>query len=97
MMAAIERSSDLLVGREQEMRRLRAALRERKSQLIWGPADAGKTSLPGFLLRTATSAFAGRERAAAAEWSPIFSVDSIGRATHWCAEKSMRIALEKTR
>jgi GTPase SAR1 family protein len=34
-----------LVGRKNELRRLRAAVRNRKSFLIWGPADAGKTSL----------------------------------------------------
>lgn len=34
-----------LVGREAEMRRLRTALRNRQSQLIWGVPDTGKTLL----------------------------------------------------
>jgi hypothetical protein len=34
-----------LIGRDTEMRQLRAALRNRQSQLIWGPVDAGKTFL----------------------------------------------------
>jgi hypothetical protein len=34
-----------LIGREVEMRRLQTALRNRQSQLIWGAADSGKTSL----------------------------------------------------
>jgi hypothetical protein len=34
-----------LIGRKNELRRARAAIRNRKSFLIWGPADAGKTSL----------------------------------------------------
>lgn len=33
------------IGREAEMRRLQIALRERRSQLIWGATDSGKTSL----------------------------------------------------
>jgi hypothetical protein len=36
---------DALVGRTAELRRLQAAIRQRVSQLIWGPADAGKTEL----------------------------------------------------
>jgi AAA ATPase domain len=34
-----------VIGRDTEMRQLRAALRDRRSQLIWGPADSGKTFL----------------------------------------------------
>jgi hypothetical protein len=34
-----------LIGREAEMRLLRRAVHDRQSRLIWGPADAGKTSL----------------------------------------------------
>jgi hypothetical protein len=33
------------LGREDESRRLRAAIQRRSSQLIWGPTDAGKTAL----------------------------------------------------
>ncbi len=36
---------ETLVGRKQELRQLRAAIQERESRLVWGPADAGKTSL----------------------------------------------------
>jgi hypothetical protein len=39
--ASVER----LIGREAEMRRLQAALRARRGQLICGPADSGKTLL----------------------------------------------------
>ncbi len=39
--AAVER----LIGRDVEIRTLRAALRNRQSQLIWGAADSGKTFL----------------------------------------------------
>jgi hypothetical protein len=34
-----------LVGREAETRQLRGALRQQRSQLIWGPSDSGKTFL----------------------------------------------------
>jgi hypothetical protein len=37
--------SDILVGRERELHRLRTAIQKRESQLIWGLSDAGKTSL----------------------------------------------------
>jgi hypothetical protein len=45
MMATIGTWSDALVGREQEMRRLRSAILKRESQLVWGEPDAGKTAL----------------------------------------------------
>jgi hypothetical protein len=46
MMATLETSSpEVLIGREQEMRRLREAIQKRESQLIWGEADVGKTFL----------------------------------------------------
>jgi hypothetical protein len=44
-MAAIGPLSDVLVGREQEIHRLRKAIQKRESQLIWGRSDAGKTFL----------------------------------------------------
>ena len=37
--------AERLVGRETETLRLHSALRARLSQLIWGPADSGKTAL----------------------------------------------------
>jgi hypothetical protein len=45
MMAATGVLSDVLVGRERELRRLRTAIQKRESQLIWGQRDAGKTFL----------------------------------------------------
>jgi GTPase SAR1 family protein len=36
---------DVVLGREAELRRLRSAVQKRTSVLIWGPADAGKTTL----------------------------------------------------
>ncbi|HTV60675.1 MAG TPA: ATP-binding protein [Verrucomicrobiae bacterium] len=38
-------SMERLIGREPELRRLRAAFRKRESLLLWGPADAGKSLL----------------------------------------------------
>jgi hypothetical protein len=38
-------SFEKLIGREAETRQLRAAVQERRSQLIWGPSDSGKTFL----------------------------------------------------
>jgi AAA ATPase domain len=49
---------DRLIGREAETRRLQAALHARQSQLIWGPADSGKTSL----VRNALSRLPDAER-----------------------------------
>jgi len=34
-----------LIGRDAEARQLRAAMRESRSQLVWGPSDSGKTFL----------------------------------------------------
>jgi hypothetical protein len=36
---------EALVGRKEELRRVHAAIHKRKSLLIWGPTDAGKTAL----------------------------------------------------
>jgi hypothetical protein len=41
---------EILIGREREMRRLQTALRKRKSLLVWGATDAGKTLLMDFAL-----------------------------------------------
>lgn len=43
-------AAERLIGRENETHRLREALRNRQSQLIWGPADSGKTFLVGNVL-----------------------------------------------
>jgi hypothetical protein len=45
MMATVGTWSDILVGRELEVRRLRRAILSRESQLVWGEPDAGKTAL----------------------------------------------------
>lgn len=44
-MRQADASLERLIGREAEARRLRAALRGRQSQLVWGPLDSGKTFL----------------------------------------------------
>jgi hypothetical protein len=36
---------ETLVGRQQELLKLRAAIQKGESRLVWGPMDAGKTSL----------------------------------------------------
>jgi hypothetical protein len=36
---------ETLVGRKDELRQLRTAVQKRESRLVWGPMDAGKTSL----------------------------------------------------
>jgi hypothetical protein len=36
---------ETLVGRKEEFRELRAAIQKRESRLVWGPMDAGKTTL----------------------------------------------------
>jgi len=54
-----------LVGRDAELRRLKDAIRKRKSQLIWGPADAGKTSL----IKMAIEGLAEPERKACIYWT----------------------------
>jgi len=58
-------SLSTLVGRDAELRRLKEAIRKRKSQLIWGPADAGKTSL----IKMAIEGLAETERKACIYWT----------------------------
>jgi hypothetical protein len=36
---------ETLIGRKEELRELLAAIQQRASRLVWGPTDAGKTSL----------------------------------------------------
>ena len=48
-MATTGALSDVMVGRERELHRLRTAIQKRESKLIWGLSDAGKT----FLIRQA--------------------------------------------
>jgi hypothetical protein len=64
-MAAIGSLSDVLVGREQEIRRLRKAIQKRESQLIWGQSDAGKT----FLIRQAIAGLPETDRCKCIYWT----------------------------
>lgn len=54
-----------LLGRENELRRLRAAIRKRQSKLIWGTADAGKT----FLIKKVLSDLPEPERRKCVYWT----------------------------
>ena len=56
---------ETLIGRKEELRQLRAAIQERKSLLIWGPEDAGKTAL----IRKAISELDGSERRSCIYWT----------------------------
>lgn len=44
-MRQVSATFERLIGRENETRRLREVLRKRRSQLVWGAADSGKTYL----------------------------------------------------
>jgi hypothetical protein len=59
-MAIVAALSDGLVGREQELRRLRAAILHRRSQLIWGPPHAGKSFLIQHALAQLSAAIRGK-------------------------------------
>ena len=54
-----------LAGRKEELRELRTAIQKRKSLLIWGPADAGKTAL----VKKAISELTDAERRNCIYWS----------------------------
>jgi hypothetical protein len=56
---------ELLIGRGTEMQQLQIALGKRKSQLIWGAADAGKTSL----INTAIAELPENERRRCVTWT----------------------------
>jgi hypothetical protein len=58
-------SPDVLLGRERELRRLRTAIQNRESQLIWGQPDAGKT----FLIQQAITGLPETERRKCIYWS----------------------------
>lgn len=57
--------SDVLVGRERELHRLRAAIQKRESQLIWGQPDVGKT----FLIQRAIAALSETDRRKCVYWT----------------------------
>ncbi|MGA9883461.1 MAG: ATP-binding protein [Candidatus Acidiferrales bacterium] len=59
--ATIER----LIGRENEMRQLREVLRKRRSQLIWGSADSGKS----FLIENVLAELSANERRKCICWA----------------------------
>lgn len=56
---------ETLVGRKEELRRVRAAIHERESLLIWGSMDAGKTAL----IKTAISELPDAERRNCIHWT----------------------------
>jgi GTPase SAR1 family protein len=62
-----------LIGRKNELRRARAAIRNRKSFLIWGPADAGKTSL----VKRAVAELPEKDRQGCIYWSGAASVRQL--------------------
>ena len=64
-MAIVTASSEVLVGREPELRRLRAAILHRESLLIWGAPDAGKT----FLIQQALAQLSAGDRRKCVCWS----------------------------
>jgi hypothetical protein len=55
----------VIVGRELEMRRLRAAIQKRESQLIWGQPDVGKT----FLIERVIAGLADADRRKCVYWT----------------------------
>jgi hypothetical protein len=57
--------TDVLVGRERALHRLRAAIQKRESQLIWGQSDAGKT----FLIRQAIAGLPEADRRKCIYWT----------------------------
>lgn len=56
---------DLLIGRERELRSLRAAIQKRESRLLWGLSDAGKT----FLIRQAIAELPEADRRNCIYWT----------------------------
>jgi hypothetical protein len=58
-------ANECLIGRESEIRSLRAALKKRSSQLIWGAADSGKT----FLVTKLLAGLPESERRKCVSWS----------------------------
>src|SRR5579863_486888 len=64
-MAIVAALAGVMVGREDELRRLRAAILNRQSRLIWGPPDAGKT----FLIQHALAQLSAAVRSKCICWS----------------------------
>ncbi len=58
-------SRERLIGRDSENRQLRAAIRERRSQLVWGPVHSGKT----FLIANVLAQLPATERRKCIEWA----------------------------
>jgi len=64
-MATVGASHEVMIGREQEMQRLRTAIQERRSQLIWGQSDAGKT----FLIQRVIAGLSDADRRKCVYWT----------------------------
>ncbi len=64
-MATADVLSDVLVGRDRELHRLRTAIQKRESRLIWGLSDAGKT----FLIQHAIASLPEAERRQCIYWT----------------------------
>jgi len=79
-----------LVGREAEMRNLRAAFRMGRSQLIWGAADSGKT----FLIAKMLGELPENERRHCICWSGPASrrqlVEQLIRGLYWAGDPLVR-------
>lgn len=58
-------SLERLIGRDSESRQLRAVIRERRSQLIWGPMHSGKT----FLIANVLAELPATEKRKCIEWA----------------------------
>jgi hypothetical protein len=69
-----------LIGRRDELRRLRVAIQKRESRLLWGAADSGKTAL----LETVIAELTEEERGTCILWTGAMSIrqllsHSVGR------------------
>jgi hypothetical protein len=64
---------ETLVGRREELRALRIAIQKRASRLVWGPMDAGKTSL----VKTAISELPDAERRKCVYWAGVASARQL--------------------
>jgi hypothetical protein len=65
MMAITKVLSEVLIGRERVLYRLRTAIQRRESQLIWGLSDAGKT----FLVRQTIAGLPDADRRKCIYWT----------------------------
>jgi hypothetical protein len=79
-----------LIGRKNEVARLRAAIRDRESLLIWGPEDAGKTSL----VKNSIAGLPEKDRKRCIYWSGKASVrrlaEELVRGLHAAGDPRVR-------